>query len=78
LIKVFACPINPSDLFFMKGEYDQFDLFKIHYPSSPGWEGSGIVVKNGGGVMGWRAMGKRVAFTRAVHGKNEFLTGGCY
>ena len=31
----------------MKGEYDQFDLFKIHYPSSPGWEGSGIVVKNG-------------------------------
>ncbi len=52
----------------MKGEYDQFDLFKIHYPSSPGWEGSGIVVKNGGGIMGWRAIGKRVSFTRAIHG----------
>ena len=28
-MKVFATPINPSDIFFMKGDYDQFDLFKI-------------------------------------------------
>ena len=61
----------------MKGEYDQFDLFKIHYPSSPGLEGSGVVVKNGGGSIGQKAIGKRVAFTRALKG-NEMIAGGTY
>lgn len=61
-----AAPINPSDLFFMKGFYDDKELFKISYPSSPGWEGAGIVVKSGGGFFANRTLGKRVAFTRLV------------
>ena len=44
LVKVMAAPINPSDLYMMKGMYVDFDLFKIHYPTSAGWEGAGIVV----------------------------------
>lgn len=44
LVKCMAAPINPSDLGFMKGYYSQHKLFDINYPSTPGWEGSGIVV----------------------------------
>ena len=62
----------------MKGDYDQFDLFKINYPSTPGWEGSGVVVKSGGESTANKAIGKRVAFTRTIKGANEFVTGGCY
>ena len=41
-----------------------------------GWEGSGIVVRSGGGFMGsgWKALGKRVAFVRKVVG-NEMIAG---
>jgi len=53
-------------------------LFKIHYPSTPGWEGSGLVVKSGGGSVAQKALGKRVAFTRTMKGANEMVTGGCY
>ena len=77
LIKVLAAPINPSDLFFMKGLYDTV-LFKITYPSSPGWEGAGIVVKSGGGFFANRTLGKRVAFVRLVENNNEMNAGGCY
>ena len=77
LIKVEACPINPSDLFFMKGSYDEGKIFDIHYPNAPGWEGSGTVVSSGGGVMGWLRTGKRVAFTRSLKG-NSKVTGGAY
>tara|TARA_B110000305_G_C18916861_1_gene393276 strand:+ start:114 stop:560 length:447 start_codon:yes stop_codon:yes gene_type:complete len=77
LIKVMCAPVNPSDLYCMKGMYDEFDLFKIPYPNVPGWEGSGIVVRSGGGFMGWKALGKRVAFVRKVVG-NEMIAGGAY
>jgi NADPH:quinone reductase-like Zn-dependent oxidoreductase len=61
----------------MKGYYDSI-VFKITYPSSPGWEGAGIVVKSGGGFFANRTLGKRVAFTRLVENNNEMNLGGCY
>lgn len=64
LIKVMAAPVNPSDLYFMKGMYEDFDVFPAKYPNVPGFEGAGEVVYYGGGIMGWKVMGKRVAFTR--------------
>lgn len=35
--------MNPSDILFMKGKYN----IKLNYPYTPGWEGSGTVVKTG-------------------------------
>jgi len=61
----------------MKGLYDGFDVFKINYPSVPGWEGAGRVISSGGGMLSNRLVGKRVAFVRYVDG-NEFKLGGCY
>lgn len=57
LIKVMAAPINPSDLAFMTVKYG----FKKP-PCVPGFEGSGIVIENGGGIMGWSLKNKKVAF----------------
>lgn len=62
-----AAPLNPSDMYMLKGHYDEGECFKIFYPIVPGWECSGIVVKSGGGLMAWKVMGKRVASGR----KNE-------
>ena len=73
-----AAPINPSDLGFLKGYYSEHGLYEIEYPSVPGWEGAGIVVHNGGGLLGWGIMGKRVAFVRRLHNETEMRYGGCY
>ena len=79
LVKCYAAPINPSDLGFMKGYYSAHKLFKIDYPSVPGWEGAGIVVTYGGyNPIGRALVGKRVAFTRNVTPTNEMHTGGCF
>src|SRR5215468_4564735 len=43
LVKVFASPINPSDLMFIQGLYG----FKKPLPAVPGFEGSGTVVEAG-------------------------------
>jgi len=51
LIKVEAAPVNPSDLYCLQGQYDDFDVFKNTYPCVAGWEGSGVVVASGGGIM---------------------------
>jgi NADPH:quinone reductase-like Zn-dependent oxidoreductase len=57
-----AAPINPSDYYFLReGSYD----FK-KAPCIPGFEGSGVVVENGGGIMGWGLVNKKVAFTPVV------------
>lgn len=40
------------------------DEDEIAYPLPGGFEGSGTVIENGGGVLGWRLVGKRVAFTK--------------
>lgn len=57
LVKVEAAAINPSDLAFIMGKYTD----KIKPPIHVGFEGSGTVVENGGGIMGWSIKGKRVA-----------------
>lgn len=67
----------------MKGYYSEHKLYKIHYPTAPGWEGAGIVVQSGGGwcgvgsLLGWRVMGQRVACVRTVLNDEEMVTGGC-
>jgi NADPH:quinone reductase-like Zn-dependent oxidoreductase len=62
----------------MKGLYVDFNLFEIPYPNTPGWEGAGIVVASGGGMMTWGSIGKRVAFVRKITNENHMVTGGCY
>jgi NADPH:quinone reductase-like Zn-dependent oxidoreductase len=57
LVKVMAAPINPSDLASFKGQYSQQKKF----PAIMGFEGSGVVVESGGGLMGWGLVGKKVA-----------------
>lgn len=62
LIKVMAAPINPSDLIFIQqGAYEHKKT-----PCVPGFEGSGVVIANGGGLIGWGLLDKRVAFTPTV------------
>lgn len=57
LVKMFASPINPSDLMFIKGEYG----LKKEFPVVPGFEGSGTVVESGKGFLPNLWKGKNVA-----------------
>lgn len=57
LVRMEASPINPSDLLFLEGAYPT----KIPFPCTPGFEGSGTVIENGGGYLGWTLVNKRVA-----------------
>lgn len=61
LVKVFASPVNPSDLMFVRGLYG----FKKPLPAIPGFEGSGTVVDAGAGMMARILKGKRVACAAA-------------
>jgi len=61
LVKVFASPINPSDLMFIQGLYG----FKKSLPAVPGFEGSGTVVEGGPGLLPRFLKGKRVACAAA-------------
>ena len=54
-----AAPINPSDYYFLRDA--NYDHKKA--PCIPGFEGSGVVIENGGGIMGWGLVNKKVAFT---------------
>lgn len=56
LIKMFASPVNPSDLSFLQGTY----AIQRPYPVVPGIEGSGIVVAHGKGIFPKLRQGKRV------------------
>ena len=60
LIKVHSAPINPSDLAFIGGVWN----IPLQYPHTPGWEGSGEIVKAGPGEKAAKLVGKRVAFHR--------------
>ena len=73
LIKVEFAPLHPSDLYFMQGKY----ATNIDYPVVPGGEGSGTVVSSGGGLLAWRLIGKRVAFSQGVSGTG-FKSGGAF
>jgi NADPH:quinone reductase-like Zn-dependent oxidoreductase len=57
LVRVFASPINPSDLMFIHGLYG----FRKPLPAVPGFEGSGTVVEAGTGLMPRFLKGRRVA-----------------
>ena len=47
-VKMIASPVNPSDLLVVRGRYGV--LPKL--PSTPGFEGVGVVDKAGPGLMG--------------------------
>ncbi len=57
LVKIQAAPCNPSDLLLLQAKYGSLKTL----PSVPGWEGTGQVVANGGGLLGSWLKGKRVA-----------------
>lgn len=74
LIKVECAPINPSDLYYMQGNYNG----QYKYPLIPGSEGSGTVLESGGGLMAWSLKGKRVGFTRMMEKGGQFSKDGSY
>ncbi len=55
-VRMLASPINPSDLFLVRGQYG----YQPPLPCTPGFEGVGIV-EEGRGLLAWRVRGKRVA-----------------
>jgi NADPH:quinone reductase-like Zn-dependent oxidoreductase len=62
-VRMLASPINPSDLFMIRGEYG----FQPALPATPGFEGVGIV-EEGQGLLAWRVKGKRVAVLNSKSG----------
>lgn len=62
LVKIEAVPINPSDLGFLHSHttFDESAQRQI------GFEGAGIVVASGGGLIARALVGKRVAFAAAA------------
>ncbi|MCS7015009.1 MAG: zinc-dependent alcohol dehydrogenase family protein [Gemmatales bacterium] len=64
-VRMIASPINPSDLLLIRGAYGQ----RTQPPAVPGFEGVGVVEESGGGFLGWRVLGKRVAVLNS-HGGN--------
>jgi len=56
LIRIHASPVNPSDFALLAGGY-----MGRNYPFTPGLEGSGTVVRGGGGLMARLRKGKMVA-----------------
>jgi NADPH2:quinone reductase len=78
LIKVMAVPINPSDVFAMKGYYSKNEVWGITYPFTAGFEGSGLVIANGGGMLAKAVQGKRVAFLRKVENSVNFVGNGAF
>ena len=63
-VRMLLSPINPSDLLVVRGVYGR--LPKL--PATPGFEGVGIVEQSGGGLLGWRVLGRRVAVINADSG----------
>ena len=59
LVKVNRGSMNPNDLYHIQGVYSS--TVDYPYPRGMGFEGAGVVVANGGGLLGQLRMGKRVA-----------------
>jgi NADPH:quinone reductase-like Zn-dependent oxidoreductase len=55
-VRMLASPINPSDLFMVRGQYGH----QPPLPCTPGFEGVGVV-EEGRGLLAWRVRGRRVA-----------------
>ena len=64
LIRMFASPVNPSDLTFIRGLYG----FKKALPAMPGFEGSGTVVAAEAGSRRGMSFFGAVSALRAVAG----------
>eukprot|EP00826_Nyctotherus_ovalis_P066456 TRINITY_DN981_c0_g1_i6.p1 TRINITY_DN981_c0_g1~~TRINITY_DN981_c0_g1_i6.p1 ORF type:complete len:396 (-),score=101.62 TRINITY_DN981_c0_g1_i6:164-1201(-) len=71
LIRVEACPINPSDEAFAVGLYGLNEQMTLKPPIIPGFEGSGVVVGLGADVPA-ELMNQRVAFSVNPHGKEKW------
>ncbi len=63
-VRMIASPINPSDLLVVRGLYGVLPSL----PSTPGFEGVGIVEKAGSGLIGMFAKGKRVSVINSAGG----------
>ena len=57
VVRIYAAPINPSDVAFTKGLYG----VRKPLPIVPGFEGSGVVVATGGGALARLQLGRRVS-----------------
>ncbi len=68
LIKVSYSPVNPSDLSWLNGNYSS----QKKLPSTPGFEGSGVVVDSGNNFMSKRLLGKKVAFFAQSDGEGSW------
>lgn len=64
LVRMLLSPVNPSDLMTVRGVYGK--LPKL--PSTPGYEGVGVVEACGGGLLGKLLVGKRVALLNGING----------
>ena len=63
-VRMIASPVNPSDLLVVRGLYGVLpDL-----PSTPGFEGVGVVDKVGPGILGRLVKGKRVTVINSAGG----------
>lgn len=71
LIRVEACPINPSDENFAIGTYGKKGELHIKPPIVPGFEGSGVVVALGEGAPS-ALLNQRVGFATNPHGKDKW------
>ena len=54
-VRMLASPVNPSDLLYVRGRY----ATRPSPPTTPGFEGVGVVEATGGGFLGWLRRGKR-------------------
>ncbi len=63
-VRMSAVPVNPSDLLVVQGAYGRLP----ELPAIPGFEGVGVVEKSGGGLLGWRVRGRRVAVLNGAGG----------
>jgi NADPH:quinone reductase-like Zn-dependent oxidoreductase len=62
-VRMLASPINPSDLFMVRGVYGN----QPPLPCTPGFEGVGVVIE-GRGILAWRVKGRRVAVLNSASG----------
>jgi len=58
LVKIEASTCNPSDIYFIQGNYS----IKKHIPIVPGLEGCGLVVSAGSSEAAQQLLGKKVSF----------------
>ena len=74
LIKVHSSPVNPSDIYFMRGIWG----IPLTHPFTPGWEGSGELIEVGEDACDYAKslVGKRVAFMIGTNKSYPWTVGG--